>query len=68
VLLTPLKKKQHQLIAELLEVIARDEVPERPDRREPRAVKRLPKAYQLLNRPRHAMKEIPHRSNYRKSA
>ena len=62
------KKKQHQLIAELLEVIARDEVPKRPDRREPRAVKRRPKAYQLLNRPRHAMKEIPHRSKYRKSA
>ena len=62
------KKKQQQLIAELLEVIARDEVPERPDRREPRAVKRRPKPYQLLNRPRHAMKEIPHRSKYRKSA
>lgn len=62
------KKKQNQLIAELLEVMARDEVPERPDRREPRAVKRRPKAYQLLNRPRHAMKEISHRSKYRKSA
>jgi len=31
------KKKQHQLIVELLEVIARDEVPDRPRRREPRA-------------------------------
>ena len=62
------KKKQNQLIAQLLEVIARDEVPERPDRMEPRAVKRRPKAYQLLNRPRHAMKEISHRSKYRKSA
>lgn len=62
------KKKQNQLIAELLEVIARDQVPERPDRREPRAVKRRPKAYQLLNRPRHAMKEISHRSKYRKNA
>jgi len=62
------KKMQKQLIAELLEVIARDQVPERPDRREPRAVKRRPKAYQLLNRPRHAMKEISHRSKYRKNA
>jgi hypothetical protein len=62
------KKKQNQLIAELLEGMARDEVPERPDRREPRAVKRRPKAYQLLNRPRHAMKEISHRSKYRKGA
>jgi hypothetical protein len=61
------KKKQTQLILELLEVIARDQVPDRPDRIEPRAVKRQPKAYQLLNRPRHAMKEIPHRSKYRKT-
>jgi hypothetical protein len=62
------KKKQNQLIVELLEVIARDEVPDRPDRLEPRAVKRRPKAYQLLNRPRHVMKEIPHRSKYRKTS
>jgi|SRR5438105_1371216 len=60
------KKKQRQLIVQLLEVIARDQVPERPDRLEPRALKRRPKPYQLLNRPRHVMKEIPHRSSYRK--
>jgi hypothetical protein len=60
------KEKQHQLIARLLEVIARDPVPERPGRREPRAVKRRPKPYQLLNRPRHQMKELQHRSKYRK--
>jgi len=62
------KKKQNQLIAQLLEVIARDEVPDRPGRREPRAVKRRPKTYQRLNRPRKAMKEIPHRNNYRKTS
>lgn len=62
------KRKQNQLLVELLEVIARDEVPDRPDRLEPRAVKRRPKPYQLLNRPRHRMKEIPHRSRYRKPA
>lgn len=62
------KKKQNQLRAELLEVIARDEVPDRPDRIEPRAVKRRPKPYQRLNRPRHLMKVIPHRNNYRKSS
>src|SRR6266536_512832 len=50
------------LIVQLLEVIARDQVPDRPGRIEPRAVKRRPKPYQLLNRPRGAMKEIPHRS------
>jgi Transposase DDE domain len=62
------KKKQNQLIAQLLEVIARDQVPERPNRREPRAVKRRPKPHQLLNRPRHLMKEIDHRSKYRKTS
>jgi hypothetical protein len=62
------KKKQNQLIARLLEVIARDQVPDRPGRRQPRAVKRRPKPYQLLNRPRHLMKELQHRSKYRKNS
>jgi hypothetical protein len=62
------QKKQKQLIAELLEVIARDQVPDRPDRLEPRAVKRRPKPYQLLNRPRPVMKEIAHRNKYRKTS
>ena len=61
------KKKQQQLIIELLEVIARDEVPDRPDRREPRAVKRRPKAFRLLNQPRHQFKEITHRNRYWKN-
>jgi len=61
------KKKQNQLMDRLLEVIARDPVPNRPGRREPRAVKRRPKPYQLLNRPRHLMKELRHRSKYRKN-
>ena len=60
------RKKQRQLIMELLAIIARDQVPDRPGRREPRAVKRRPKPYQLLNRPRHLMKEIEHRNKYRK--
>ena len=61
------KKKQRQLILELLEVIARDQVPDRPDRREPRAVKRRPKAFPLLNKPRHQFKEITHRNRYWRS-
>ena len=61
------KKKQQRLILQLLEVIARDEVPDRPDRRQPRAVKRRPKPYDRLNRRRHLMKEIPHRNHYRKN-
>ena len=61
------RKKQNQLMARLLEIIAQDQVPERPGRREPRAVKRRPKPYQKLNRPRQVMKEMQHRSKYRKS-
>ncbi|MGD0094779.1 MAG: IS4 family transposase [Planctomycetota bacterium] len=61
------KKKQSQLIVELLEVIARDQVPERPGRREPRAVKRRPKAFPLLNKPRDEFKEIFHRNRYWKN-
>jgi len=61
------RKKKNQLMARLLEIIAQDQVPERPGRREPRAVKRRPKPYQKLNRPRHVMKEMQHRSKYRKN-
>ncbi len=46
-------KKQRELVAQLLSVLALDQVPERPGRREPRAVKRRPKPYPLLNKPRH---------------
>jgi hypothetical protein len=60
-------KKQNQLLARLFKIIAQDQVPERPGRREPRAVKRRPKPYQKLNRPRQMMKEMPHRSKYRKN-
>ncbi len=61
------KKKQRQLVAESLRVVARDQVPDQPGRREPRAVKRPPKPYPLLNRPRHKFKEIAHRNRYWKN-
>ncbi|PWU14755.1 MAG: hypothetical protein C5B50_16680 [Verrucomicrobia bacterium] len=61
------KSQQQQLITELLEVIARDEVPERPNRREPRAVKRRPKPHPLLNKPRDQLQEITHRNRYWKN-
>ena len=61
------KKEQQRLILELLEVIARDQVPDRPDRIEPRAVKRRPKAFPLLNKPRDQYQEIFHRNRYWKS-
>jgi len=60
-------KRRRALLAKLLATLAADLVPHRPGRREPRVVKRRPKPYQLLNRPRHDMKELPHRSKYRKS-
>jgi hypothetical protein len=62
------KAQRQQLCDELLRTIVRDLAPLRPHRQEPRAVKRRPKAYPLLNKPRHQFKEIPHRSRYRKAA
>jgi len=47
---------QH-LYALLLRWIARDTLPDRPNRIEPRAVKRRPKGYDRLNRPRHEMRK-----------
>jgi len=41
----------------LLRWTADDLVPHRPNRVEPRAVKRRPKEYDRLNRPRHEMRE-----------
>jgi hypothetical protein len=54
------------LWAHMLRIIAADQVPLRPDRWEPRAVKRRPKAYPKLNRPRHEYRETRHGSRYRK--
>jgi hypothetical protein len=59
---------RRRLHALLLEAIARDALPDRPGRREPRAVKRRAKSYQLLNRPRHLMREIGHRNRHRACA
>lgn len=42
--------------ADLLLALASDPVPLRPDRVEPRAVKRRPKCYQLITKPRHRMR------------
>ena len=61
------KKKQRELIGELLAVLAKDEVPARPGRREPRALKRRPKPFPLLNQHRRRFKEIAHRNRYWKN-
>lgn len=61
------RKMRRQLWADLLRNLARDLVPLRPHRQEPRALKRRPKQFALLNRPRRSFKEIPHRNKYWKS-
>jgi len=50
----------------MLTYIPRDKLPHRPGRNEPRARKRRPKAYQLLNKPRAKFREIMHRNRYKK--
>lgn len=59
-------KVRKRLVTDLVELVAEDQVPQRPFRREPRAIKRRPKPHQLLNVPRRQMVEIRHRSRYRK--
>ena len=60
----PHRKLRRQLWEDLLLNLARDLVPLRPNRTEPRALKRRPKPYPLLNKPRRKFVEISHRSRY----
>lgn len=55
-------RKQKRLIDEMLTLIARDLLPERPGRSQPRTKKRRPKNYQLLTKPRSQMGNLPHRN------
>jgi len=64
------RKLRRQLYAAMLAVIAQAQVPERPDRFEPRCQKRRPKAYPFMNRPRWQLKaagkdRLPSRKNRR---
>jgi hypothetical protein len=54
-------KKREQLWAELLDILARDLVPERPGRREPRALKRKKNRYPRLVGPRKKFRDHPKR-------
>lgn len=58
------RRQRRALRDELLQVLAADRLPERPGRCEPRAVKRRPKPFALLNRPRAEYVDIPHRNTY----
>ena len=60
------RKSRRRLEDDLLTILATDLVPERPGRREPRAIKRRPKPYPLLTRPRDSYVEILHRNRYKK--
>ena len=62
------REQQLRLMMALYHSIADYIVPLRPGRREPRCVKRRPKQYQLLTKPRHEMIETPHRGRYRAEA
>ncbi len=55
------KRQARRLYSRLREILARDLVPLRPGRYEPRAVKRRPKPYQRLIKARHLFREVPHR-------
>jgi hypothetical protein len=56
------KKKRRQLWTKLLETLAADLVPNRPGRREPRAVKRKKNKYPRLDAPRHKFRDRPKRN------
>jgi hypothetical protein len=60
------RKLRAQLWDDLLLTLACDLVPDRPGRREPRALKRRPKPFPLLTKPRRCYTEILHRCRYRK--
>lgn len=62
------KAKTARLIEAMMATVVEDEVPNRPGRLEPRVKKRRPKPYQNLTKPRAKMKEIPHKSSYKKAA
>jgi hypothetical protein len=61
------RKMRRQLWDDLLLNLARELVPDRPNRSEPRAVKRRPKPFPLLTKPRRKFKEILHRNRHWKS-
>ena len=62
------RKKRQGLWLELLRTLAADLVPDRPDRREPRAVKRKKNKYPRLDAPRHRFRDHPKRNLRRKRA
>jgi hypothetical protein len=60
-------EEREALYLKMLYYIAKDKLLQRPGRMEPRARKRRPKNYQLLNKPRGEFSEIYHRNKYKKA-
>ena len=56
-------RKLQSIVNDLLHIIASKQVGQRPNREEPRAVKRRPKSYQLLTRHRSCMQVAKSRRN-----
>ena len=62
------RAERTRLISDLYEAMTNTPLSQRPGRSEPRCLKRRKKNYQLMTSPRHEMKEILHRNNYRAEA
>jgi hypothetical protein len=62
------QRLRQELLDELFRGIAADLLPDRPGRREPRAVKRRPKPYPRLMCHRSKFKEIQHQNRYYKNS
>jgi hypothetical protein len=60
--------QRRRLWSALLLRLAADLVPLRPNRHEPRVVKRRPKPYRRLDRPRHLYRDLRHGSRFRTPA
>jgi hypothetical protein len=58
------QRQRQELINEMFTVLAADLIPDRPGRREPRAVKRRPKPYPLLTCHRRKFRDIEHRDRH----
>ena len=59
-------EQREQLYQSMLTAITRVPIPNRPNRIEPRVKQRRSTNYQPMHKPRHEMKEAPHRNNYTK--
>jgi len=60
------RHKRQAIYQEMLATIAKDLVPERPGRHEPRCQKQRPKAYPFMTKPRRKMKDAPKSSRRKK--